>query len=76
MKIKLFVLFVNGAEAFRDYVSGDMVGLYADPNDGRFRVGSSWWKEENQLLDKFARGNSQEIRISEGALDKSQWLVT
>lgn len=68
--------FVNGAEAFRDYVSGDMVGLYADPNDGRFRVGSSWWKEENQLLDKFARGNYQEIRISEGALDKSQWLVT
>lgn len=68
--------FVNGAEAFRDYVSDDMVGLYADPNDGRFRVGSSWWKEGDRLLDKFARGSYQEIRITEGALDKSQWLVT
>lgn len=68
--------FVNGSEAFRDYVSDDIVGMYADPNDGRFRIGSSWWKEGEQTLDKFARGNYQQVRISEGALDRSQWLVT
>ena len=33
--------YVNGCEAFRDYVSDEMVGMYADPEDGRFRVGSS-----------------------------------
>ncbi|MGL4346088.1 MAG: LamG-like jellyroll fold domain-containing protein [Cellulosilyticaceae bacterium] len=64
--------YVNGAEAFRDYVSDDMVGLYADPQDGRFRVGSSYWDD----LSKFAVGNFQRIRISEGALDRSEWLVS
>ncbi|MGL4738981.1 MAG: LamG-like jellyroll fold domain-containing protein [Cellulosilyticaceae bacterium] len=64
--------YVNGAEAFRDYVSDDMVGLYADPQDGRFRVGSSYWDD----LSKFAVGNFQRIRISEGALDRSEWLLS
>ena len=68
--------FVNGAEAFRDYIGDDMVGLYADPNDGRFRIGSSWWKEGESTIDKFARGNYQQIRISEGALDKKDWLIS
>ncbi|MDU4889223.1 MAG: LamG-like jellyroll fold domain-containing protein [Clostridium sp.] len=68
--------YVNGAEAFRNYVSNDMTGLYADPDDGRFRVGSSWWKEGDKTLDKFAKGSFQQIRISEGALDKSQWLIS
>lgn len=63
--------YVNGAEAFRDYVGDDMVGLYADPQDGRFRVGSSYWDD----LSKFATGNLQRIRISKGALDRSQWLI-
>ena len=67
--------YVNGCEAFRDYVSDDMKGLYADPEDGRFRIGSSWWQEGGQTLDKFLQGNLQEVRISEGCLDKSQWLV-
>lgn len=64
--------YVNGAEAFRDSVSDRMIGMYADPQDGRFRVGSSYWEE----LDKFAIGNFQRIRISEGALDRSQWLLS
>ena len=56
--------YVNGCEAFRDYVSDEMVGMYADPADGRFRVGSSWWKDGGQTLDKFLQGSLQEIRIS------------
>ncbi|WP_294520238.1 choice-of-anchor I family protein [uncultured Pseudoflavonifractor sp.] len=63
--------YVNGCEAFRDYVSDEMVGMYADPADGRFRVGSSWWDG----LDKFLQGSLQEIRISGQPLDKDQWLV-
>ena len=63
--------YINGCEAFRDYVSDDMVGMYADPADGRFRVGSSWWDG----LDKFLQGGLQEIRISGEALEKDQWLV-
>ena len=63
--------YVNGCEAFRDYVSDEMAGMYADPADGRFRVGSSWWNG----LDKFLQGNLQEIRISGEPLEKEQWLV-
>lgn len=68
--------YVNGAEAFRDYVSDEMVGLYADPNDGRFRIGSSYWTTNENPLSKFAIGNYQQVRISEGALAKSDWLVS
>lgn len=32
---------------------------YADSEDGRFRIGSSWWEEGVRTLDKFARGNYQ-----------------
>lgn len=67
--------YVNGCEAFRDYVSDEMVGMYADPNDGRFRIGSSWWKEGTQTLDKFLQGGLQEVRISTQALDRGNWLV-
>ena len=63
--------YVNGCEAFRDYVSDEMVGMYADPEDGRFRVGSSWWNG----LDKFLQGSLQEVRISGEPLEKEQWLV-
>ena len=56
--------YVNGCEAFRDYVSDSMVGMYADPADGRFRIGSSWWEEGAQTLDKFLQGSLQEVRIS------------
>lgn len=68
--------FVNGVEAFRDYVSDEMQGMYADPSDGRFRIGSSWWKQGSQTIDKFARGNYQQVRISDGALDKANWLIS
>ena len=63
--------YVNGCEAFRDYASDEMAGMYADPEDGRFRVGSSWWNG----LDKFLQGSLQEIRISSRALDKADWLI-
>lgn len=67
--------YVNGCEAFRDYVSDDMDGMYADPADGRFRIGSSWWKEDSQTLDKFLQGGLQEVRISTKPLEKEDWLV-
>lgn len=67
--------YVNGAEAFRDYI-GDMSGMFADPEDGRFRIGSSWWEKGSKTLDKFARGNYQQVRISEGALEKNDWLIS
>ncbi len=67
--------YVNGCEAFRDYASDKMVGMYADPKDGRFRVGSSWWQEGSQTLDRFLQGSLQEIRISRTPLEKEQWLV-
>ncbi|MBU5668688.1 S-layer homology domain-containing protein [Peptoniphilus sp. MSJ-1] len=70
--------FLNGAESFRNFNSSDdgaMKGMFADPEDGRFRVGSSWWKEGSQTLDKFLNGNIETIRISRGELDKSDWLI-
>ncbi|MET3617947.1 hypothetical protein ABID14_001582 [Peptoniphilus olsenii] len=70
--------YLNGAESFRNFEStsdSKMIGMYADPNDGRFRIGSSWWKEGNQTLDKFLNGNIEEIRISKRALPKSEWLI-
>lgn len=38
-------------------------------------MGSSWWQEGDQTLDKFLQGSLQEIRISGEALEKEQWLV-
>lgn len=72
--------FVNGCEAFRDYESSDMDGLFADPSDGRFRIGSSWYVEKKgnwgyKELDKFLQGNLQQVRISDGALSKADWLI-
>lgn len=67
--------YINGCEAFRDYVSDDMTGMYADPNDGRFRIGSSWWKEGSQTLDKFLQGSLQEVRISNAPLEQTAWLI-
>lgn len=70
--------YLNGAESFRNYNSkdgGEMKGIFADPKDGRFRIGSSWWKKGSQSLDKFLNGNIETIRISRGELDKSEWIV-
>lgn len=63
--------YVNGCEAFRDYISDDMVGMYANPSDGRFCIGSF----DVGMADKFARGSFQQVRISHGALDRSDWLI-
>lgn len=67
--------FVNGCEAFRNYVSDDMVGMYADPDDGRFRIGSSWWESENETLDKFLQGKLQQIRIIGAPIGREDWLI-
>lgn len=72
--------YINGCEAFRNYESADMDGLFADKGDGRFRIGSSWYVEKkgnwgNKELDKFLQGNLQEVRISEGALTQENWLI-
>jgi hypothetical protein len=71
--------FVNGCEAFRDYTSDQMTGLYADPADGRFRIGASWYAERkngvDKVLDKFLNGNLEEVRISNGVLGRNDWLV-
>ena len=75
------VTYLNGAEGFRNInANGD--GLYADPTDGRFRIGSSYYNDtfdtsviDKADLDKFLRGNLQEVRISRGAVDQSQWLI-
>lgn len=65
--------YVNGASSFRDYTGGDMEGLYADPNDGRFRIGARVRDDKNPY--RFTRGYIQEIKISEGALPRESWLV-
>lgn len=65
--------YVNGAESFRDYVSDEMIGLYADPSDGRFRIASR--VKTNGKPYRFTRGYIQEIRISEGALSRENWLL-
>lgn len=72
--------FVNGCEAFRDYESADMDGLFADGEDGRFRIGSSWYVEKKdewgyKELDKFLQGNLQEVRISDQPLAQEEWLI-
>lgn len=66
--------YVNGAESFRDYKSKDMVGMFADPRDGRFRVGSSYWKDGLKTLDKFLKGNIERIRIANRPLDRDEWI--
>ena len=63
--------YVNGCEAFRDYASSAMKGMYADPNDGHFHIGTSWWNG----IDKFLQGSLQEVRITAQPLEKKDWLV-
>ena len=50
-----------------------MQGLYADPNDGRFRIGARILSSGSPY--RFTRGYIQQIRISDTALGKSDWLV-
>lgn len=64
--------FVNGCESFRDYESEEMAGMFADPEDGRFLVGGY----DNGVFDHHGRGSLQQIRISDKALDRSDWLIS
>ncbi len=66
--------FVNGCESFRDAATSSMQGLYADPNDGRFRIGARILSSGTPY--RFTRGYIQEIRISDTALSKEDWIVT
>ena len=67
--------YVNGCEAFRDFNKHEMIGMFADPKDGRFRVGSSWWTENGGTVDRFLQGSLQEIRISQKPLEREDWLI-
>ncbi|MCD8049680.1 MAG: carbohydrate binding domain-containing protein [Clostridia bacterium] len=67
-----FKTYINGADSFRNIDASDMQGLYADPNDGRFRIGS---RVKSGTPYRFTRGYIQEIRLSDKALDREDWLV-
>lgn len=74
---KSLIVYVNGAEGFRSVneetnPNAILRGIYADPNDGRFRIGSQYYSGS---LDKLILGNLQEVRISDTALSQSDWLV-
>ncbi|SEO75243.1 PxKF domain-containing protein [Paenibacillus sp. OV219] len=78
---------VDGVDAYRGYYGADgagMKGMFADPNDGRFYIGAAYWidpltggviSDAQQDIDAMLRGELQHIRISDGALDPSQWLI-
>lgn len=68
-----FHTYINGAASFRDITTSDMQGLYADPADGRFRIGSRILASGTPY--RFTRGYFQEIRISDKALPRDEWLV-
>lgn len=63
--------FVNGCEAFRDYQSDEMIGMFADEKDGRFVIGGY----DNGLFNHYLRGSLQQVRIAEKPLDKTDWLI-
>ncbi len=67
-----FKTFINGADSFRNINNSSMTGLYADPNDGRFRIGN---RVKGTTPYRFTRGFIQEIRISDKALERNEWLV-
>ena len=64
--------FVNGCESFRNANVTYMQGLYADSADGRFRIAS---KGTGTIPSKYTRGYIQQIRISDTALAKENWLI-
>ncbi len=64
--------YVNGCESFRNANVTHMQGLYADSSDGRFRIAS---KGTGTTPSKYTRGYIQQIRISDTALSKKDWLV-
>lgn len=63
--------YINGCEAFRDYIGADMKGIYADPADGRFVVGGY----DSGFSEHFGRGKYQQIRIAGQPLERSDWLI-
>jgi hypothetical protein len=53
--------YINGCESFRNTNVTNMQGLYADPSDGRFRIGSTFSGGSSPY--KYLRGYIQQIRI-------------
>lgn len=75
------VTYTNGAKAFRN-INKNGNGLYADPTDGRFRIGSAYYNDTFETghygkedFDKFLRGNLQEVRFSRGAVAQTDWII-
>ncbi|MBQ8540252.1 MAG: metallophosphoesterase [Clostridia bacterium] len=64
--------YVNGCESFRNANVTHMQGLFADSADGRFRIAS---KGTGSTPSKYTRGYIQQIRISDAALNKADWLI-
>ena len=64
-------LYVNGMETARGYYN-KLEGMFADPADGRFRIGSAYWEGE---LDKLLAGSLERVRISEGVVGKQDWVI-
>lgn len=63
--------YINGCEAFRNYESDQMKGMFADAKDGRFTIGGYG----NGIFNHYGRGKIQQVRISGKALEKSVWLI-
>lgn len=68
---KTISTYINGCEAFRDYESDQMTGMFADSKDGRFLIGGYG----NGISNHYGRGKIQQVRISNKALEKSDWLI-
>lgn len=69
---KTISTYINGCEAFRNYESDEMDGIFADLKDGRFVIGGYG----NGIYNHYGRGKIQQVRISDKALEKSDWLIT
>ena len=76
--------YLNSGEGFRNFTDGGMDGMFAAQDSGKFRIGATisnhtyQWADSatTDMLTKLLRGNLQEVRISEGELDQSQWLYS
>ncbi|MBR5535837.1 MAG: hypothetical protein IKU60_04230 [Clostridia bacterium] len=64
--------YINGCESFRNANVNYMQGLFADPQDGRFRIASNG---TGSTPSKYTRGYIQQIRISDRALPREDWLI-
>jgi len=77
-------LYLDGIESWMGYygdVGANMIGMYADPDSGRFIIGSARWieplaLESNDMIDALLRGNIERVRISERGLTPAEFLIS